>query len=82
MSRVDNPILNNKNFLKQFPKFSFDYANKFASYKEISIDNRRFMQEYQGHSLYKKVPGSYQKLMHNYGSIDYKELDPKINNLF
>jgi hypothetical protein len=40
------------------------------------------MFDYNGISLYRKVPYSYQKLAHNYGSTDYKELDPRINNLF
>lgn len=60
---MDNPILNNHNFLKKFPKFSFEYANKFAGYREISDDNNFFMADYQGHSLFKKIPSAYQKLI-------------------
>ena len=40
------------------------------------------MIEYNEISLYKKVPPSYQKLAQNYGGLDYKELDPRQNNLF
>ncbi|CDW75343.1 UNKNOWN [Stylonychia lemnae] len=58
------------------------YANKFAGYREISNDNNLFMEDYSEHSLFKKVPQPYQKLMQNYGTLDYKELDPKLRNLF
>eukprot|EP00347_Sterkiella_histriomuscorum_P002945 403366190 len=79
---VDHPILNNPLFLKQFPAFSTEYANKFAGYREISNDNKAFMDDYGDHSLYKKIPQSYQKLMQNYGTVDFRDLDPKSKNLF
>lgn len=56
---MNNPILNNSNFLKQFPKFSITYANNFEVYNELSNDNWAFMTDYDDISLYKKVPTSY-----------------------
>lgn len=77
-----NPILGNHQFKKQFPKFSQTYAKNFEAYNEIANDNWAFLCDYNNISLYKKVPANYQKIAQSYGTTDYKELDPRLHNLF
>ena len=73
---TDNAIIGDIKFIKQFPQFSLKYAKNCASYVSIASDNHRFMEDYNGISLYQKVPTSYKGLQHNYSSIEYTDLNP------
>ena len=52
------------------------------AYKEIANDNWEFMTNYDSLSLFNKIPTAYSKLSHNYGAVDFKDLDPKNGNIF
>jgi len=59
-----------------------NYARNCDSYMNIASDNKAFLTDYEDISLYKKLPLSYQQLSHNYGTLEYKDLDPRLVNLF